>query len=152
MSLSVTQEDLERALRAAVDDLNRPQAENLCTALETRFERCSAAPLTFTCSYPARSWGSNRIGRLHGGAVSAMVDQAMGLLCFGGVGRVPPTVELQVSFLRPAALGGRLFICSTANSTGRSFWHLTCTAWMEDAPDKPVATASGVYFAGEYRK
>ena len=151
MSISVPQAALERTLREAIDDLNRPQEENLCTGLETRYESCDAPRMTMTCSYPCRRWGANRIGRLHGGAVAAMLDQAMGLLCFGFTQRVPPTVEMSVSYLRPAELGGRLVVRSTADSAGRTLWHIRCTAWMEGAPDKPVATASAVYFAGEYR-
>lgn len=151
MSISVTQSALEHTLREAIDDLNRPQEENLCTGLETRYENCDAQSRTMTCSYPSRPWGANRIGRLHGGTVAAMLDQAMGLLCFGFTQRVPPTAEMNISYLRPAEIGRRLMVRSTADSAGRTLWHIRCTAFMEGAPDKPVATASAVYFAGEYR-
>jgi len=152
LSLKITGAELERALRAAIDELDRPQAENLCTTLQMRFERCGTEPLRCVCSFPCAPWASNRIDRLHGGALAGMLDQGMGILCAAALGRVPPTVEMNIHYLRPAPIGPRLFVSAQADSTGRSFWHIHCTAFAEDEPDKPVATASGVYFSGEYRK
>lgn len=151
MSIPITQTELEQSLRSALDYLNAAGNGSFNSALNMRMESCNAQEMTMTCSYPCARWGANTIGRLHGGVVSAMLDQAMGLLCFTVSGRVPPTVEMQVSFLRPAELDQRLFVKSRALSTGRTFWHLTCEAWMENVPDKPVASASGIYFSAEYK-
>lgn len=151
MSVAVTQAQLEQSLRASIENLNLPQTENFCTSLATRYEDCDAEAMTMTCSFPCEGWGANRIGRVHGGVVAAMLDQAMGLLCFAVTGRVPPTVEMQISYLRPAELQGQLYVKSRAVSTGKTFWHVNCEAWMEDSPERLVATASGVYFAAEYK-
>lgn len=151
MSISISQTELSQALHVSIADLNLPQKENFCSTLSTRFEDCNAQEMTMTCSFPCEDWGANRIGRIHGGVVSAMLDQAMGLLCFAVTHRVLPTVELQISYLRPTELNARLYVKSRAVSTGKTFWHINCEAWMEGTPEKTVATASGVYFAGDYK-
>lgn len=152
MSFSISQSELEQKLREAIDSLNTAKTENFSTTLATRLESCDAGTLTMTCSYPTARWGANLIDRLHGGAVAGMLDQSMGLLCFAVCGRVPPTVELQISYLRPVMLDDRLFVKSRVLSAGRTFWHVICEAWMESFPEKPVASGTGIYFSAEYTK
>lgn len=86
-------------------------------------------------------------GVSHGGAVSSLLDSALGATALQHAlrkGMVTSTVELKVNFLRPAPLGTRLVTSSTIQSAGRSLLVVSGYAADEDT-DNRVAFAVGTF-------
>jgi uncharacterized protein (TIGR00369 family) len=91
--------------------------------------------------YEAREDFLNRRGVIQGGFLAAMLDSAMGIAAATTVGDgvQPVTVEIKVSFLRPAA-AGRLVAEARVVQTGRSLAFTEATLSTEQG--EPVATAT----------
>ena len=83
----------------------------------------------------------NPLGSIQGGIIAAMLDDAMGPVAtaFLGGHHMAPTVELKVSFMRPA-MAGSLFVQARVVHSGRSIVFLD--GFMTDKDGKLIATAS----------
>lgn len=117
--------------------------------LQPRFERCDFAKKTLLVSFPADPAKRNPMGVMHGGAVASAMDTAMGMLTFYMNGEtITPTINMNVSYERPVPTGDgkRLFAESTCYSCGKTMAYASVRAWMEGAPEKIVASASGTYY------
>ena len=99
-----------------------------------------------TLAYPGQAWEQNGTGVLHGGITAAMMDVAMGTLTYGLAGCITPTINLNISYPRPAAGSGRFLLRAELSKAGRTMFYTTGTLYEADAPDKPVVTAQGVFF------
>ena len=99
--------------------------------------------------YPVAEWMRNLRGSVHGGAVCAMFDNAMGALawCVAG-GRPCPTITLQTSFVRPLTVGTIVHVRASLTSGGRTLSYTEAKLWMEGEEDRVLATATGVYHTG----
>jgi uncharacterized protein (TIGR00369 family) len=86
----------------------------------------------------------NSRGQLHGGIISTLADNGMGLACALALGGKVPivTVNLSVDFLGVAALGAWLEIIGTPVKLGRT---LCFGAADITADNKPVARATAVF-------
>ena len=114
--------------------------------MEPRLLRCEPEIPAVTLAYPGRAWEENGNGVLHGGITAAMMDVAMGTLTYGLTGAVTPTMNLNISYPRPAKGGGSFFIRAEAAKAGRTALYVSAVMYEESAPDQPVATAQGVFF------
>jgi uncharacterized protein (TIGR00369 family) len=61
-------------------------------------------------TFAAKEDFANPMRHLQGGYVCVMLDEVMSIACMvaSGMTHVAPTLEMKTSFLRPAAIGGRL--------------------------------------------
>lgn len=92
------------------------------------------------------AWMGNTNGTMHGGLVATLLDTAMGLHAFAATGAEhTPTVDLQVSYLRPTPLGVPIVAESQVVRQGRSLLFLRAVLRAE-GDDRPCATAAGTYF------
>ena len=72
---------------------------------------------TVTLKYETREWEMNRVGILHGGATTAMLDHATGCAIYAFVGHWCPSVDMDVRFISQAVMGdvltcvGRVIHC-----------------------------------------
>ena len=91
--------------------------------------------------YAARKSFCNPMGHIQGGLLAAMLDDAMGPALFTLLeeGQSAPTLEIKVSFLRPAR-PGTLFGEGRVVQRGRSVAFLEGTLADEDGT--PVASAT----------
>ena len=81
---------------------------------------------------------------VHGGVISALLDATLGVGALSAVceeGKVVSTVEMNVSFLRPALLGDRLIATSEIIKKGKRI--LFMEASIRNQKDELVAKASG---------
>lgn len=107
---------------------------------------CDEQTHTLTLSFPTEEWMSNPMGIIHGGILSTAADISMGTLCFYLAGEsLCPTGSLNINFMRPGIIGSRLICRAHSDFFGKTVLHTTCTAWMEETPDKYVFTATGVF-------
>ena len=119
--------------------------------MEPRLEACDLEAQSLTLVFPARRWERNGSGAIHGGIISSMFDTAMGTLTYALTGGLTPTIQLNVSFPRPAPDDGVLYVRPRVVKMGRTVITVTGECWDGRAPGDIVATASGTFrsFAGE---
>ncbi len=96
--------------------------------------------------YEVAEWMRNLRGSVHGGAVSAMFDNAMGALAWCVAGGKPcPTVTLQTSFVRPLTVGTTVHARATLTSGGRTLTYTEAALWAEGDEGRTLATATAVF-------
>ncbi len=115
--------------------------------MKPQFVSCDYETMTLRLSFQVEEYMRNPVGVMHGGAVAGAMDIAMGSMTFFMNGEyLTPTINMNVSYERPVFTGKRLIVESQGISCGKTMAYATSRAWMEDAPDKIVASASGTYF------
>ena len=105
---------------------------------------------------PGESWsclpyrpvfvGDTETGVLHGGVVTAMLDESCGLavqLALDGT-RAIATLDLRIDYQKPATPGLAIRAHSLCYRVTRSIAFVRSTAY-QDSEDDPVATATGCY-------
>ena len=82
-----------------------------------------------------------------GPTLFALADLVLWHLTFAAVDRIEPmalTSDLSIRFLRPAR-GERAYARADLEKAGRRMVIGTVRIWMDDAPERLVATAQGTY-------
>jgi uncharacterized protein (TIGR00369 family) len=76
-----------------------------------RLESIDPEAGTIVVGYEAKPEFANPMGNVQGGILAAMLDDTMGpaLVATLPPGKFAPTLEMKISFLQPAKIGGRLF-------------------------------------------
>lgn len=105
----------------------------------------AAGAYTFRCE--TARWMANAAGTLHGGMSAGVVDQAMGYVvyCIQPGPGFSPTVQMQLSYLRPLFPGKPITVRVYVVSRGKTLMHLRAEACQEDAPNRLCVTATGIY-------
>lgn len=141
-----TQSEMDAAILEFIDILNQSRPGTVNAMMRTGFESSDFEKRTLTVTYDTPPWMSNPVGGMHGGIISAAVDTAMGTLIYALCGgKFPPTVSLQINYVRPIPLGKRIVIRARADSVGRTTAAMSAVLWMEDCPEKLMVTATGIY-------
>lgn len=83
-------------------------------------------------------------GHLHGGVITALLDEAIGWACSVATHRLYYTVELTVRFKRPVPAGRTVVVRGMAGELGGRL--ARGSGWIEDRNGTRLATADGVYF------
>ncbi len=119
--------------------LRKPSPASACLGLE--FIACDPQAGTVTVAYNAGENLCNLWGGIHGGMVSAMMDDVLSLALGLTIdwGQITPTLELKTSFLQ-AARPGRLTAQARVIRRGRSISFAEAT--LSDAEGAVLATAS----------
>ena len=148
-----SQEGMERACReyCRVLALQTGDKVTLAGEMQARYEGCRFSERSLLLSFPVRPKLRNTMDVIHGGAMAGAMDITMGVLArYLCGGHMTPTIQMEVSFPRPAPVKGegtgRLFVESVCHSCGRTMAYVTARAWLEDAPEKSVASATGIYY------
>ena len=113
-----------------------------------------AAPGEAWASLPYRPVfvGDTGTGVLHGGVVTAMLDESCGMavqLALDGT-RAIATLDLRIDYPKPATPGLDIRAHSVCNRVTRSIAFVRATAY-QDSEDDPVATATGCFMLGANR-
>jgi len=113
-----------------------------------------AAPGEAWSSLPYRPVfvGDNRTGVLHGGVVTAMLDESCGMavqLALNGSGAIA-TLDLRIDYQKPATPGLDIKAHAVCYRVTRSIAFVRATAY-QDAEDNPVATATACFMIGANR-
>ena len=134
----------ERALELA-DRVSMEGDTTILSMMRPRVVACDPSEPGITLAFPAMPWEQNAGGVIHGGITAAMMDSVMGVLAYAISGGMCPTMNLNISYPRPAPADGTLRIKAKAVMVGRSSLFMSAEMWDLRAPEKPVATASGVF-------
>src|SRR5437868_12126805 len=113
-----------------------------------------AAPGEAWSSLPYRPVfvGDTETGVLHGGVVTAMLDESCGMaaqLALDGT-RAIATLDLRIDYLKPATPGLDIRAHAVCYRTTRSIAFVRATAY-QDSEDDPVATATACFMVGANR-
>ena len=141
------QEEMEQITREYVGIHNRCHPGTMSSMTHPQFVECSFEEQTLTLAFAGEEWMRNPVGVMHGGITAAVIDITMGMLTYVLAGQVmPPTISLQISYLRPVPLGGRIIVRARADSVGRTKAALVAELWSEEQPKKRLATGTGIYY------
>lgn len=112
-------------------------------ALHTRIRRTDTKAEIVELTYEPGEMFLQGAGVLQGGAVSTMLDFAMAfcVLLMLPEGYSCSTTNLNVNLLR-AALPGRYVAVGQPERRGRQLAHTRATLFMENAPERLIATAT----------
>src|SRR3954464_15540945 len=113
-----------------------------------------AAPGESWSSLPYRPVfiGDIRTGVLHGGVVTAMLDESCGMavqLALDGNGAIA-TLDLRIDYQKPATPGLDIRAHAVCTRVTRSIAFVRATAYQE-SEDDPVATATACFMVGANR-
>ena len=101
--------------------------------------------MTSVLGFPCMEWEQNPNGVIHGGIMATMIDTAIGLTTIAVTETLTPTINLQISYLRPCPADGTVAIRSHITMLGGSVIHTRAEAYDTREPEKLVATAEGAY-------
>lgn len=104
-------EDMEQRLLTRLEQLHTLGGGTIGDMLQLRLTGCDVAKGEFRMVCATGKWMRNIAGTLHGGMCATVVDQAMGCVAYcakPGEG-IAPTIDLQVSYLRPL-IPGRMWL------------------------------------------
>lgn len=141
-------EDMEQRLLVRLEQLHTLGTGTIGDLLRLRLTGCDLDRGEFRMVCATENWMRNIAGTLHGGMCATVVDQAMGCVayCAKPGDCIAPTVDLQVSYLRPLIPGEDVAIVVRVISVGQHLIHLAAEAAVASAPDKPCLTSSATYF------
>lgn len=86
---------------------------------------------TFNCRFEVKEWELNRVGVLHGGIISTMLDHVAGLAIFAFIGHWCPTVDMDTRFISQAVLGDVLICTGRVIHCGERFVTADCVMTNE---------------------
>ena len=86
---------------------------------------------TMTVRFEVKEWELNRVGVLHGGVISTMLDHAAGTAIFSFLGHWCPSVDMDVRFLSQAVLGDVLICVGRVIHCGERFITADCVMTNE---------------------
>lgn len=141
------QEEMLSVAQWAVPAICAKKPDTMNALMHPEFVDCDFEEATLTLAYKAEAWMSNPVGMMHGGNTAAAADITMGILTYILAGQVmPPTITMQVTYLRPIPIGSTLVVKARADSVGKTKAALVADMWLEGQPNKRCATATGVYY------
>ena len=83
-------------------------------------------------------------GQVHGGVISALLDETVGWACTHKVQRLCLTRELKVRFKKPVPSGARITVWGVVDEVANPL--VSGHGWIEDAGGTVLATAEGTFF------
>lgn len=141
---SLSFDDLARAIEARRSDYGRISG--------LRLDRTAPGEAWSSLPYRPVFIGDTATGVLHGGVVTAMLDESCGMavqLALDGT-RAIATLDLRIDYQRPATPGLEIKAHSVCYRVTRLIAFVRSTAYQE-SEDDPVATATGCFMVGANR-
>jgi uncharacterized protein (TIGR00369 family) len=119
--------------------------------MDFSLEDCSYEDQSLTLSFPVEWWMLNSKDTMHGGLICTAFDIGMGMLSLSLVrSGHTPTMQIDVSFVRPVHVDDRLLVHAKATRVGRTVSYLTGEA-RSQTTGKVCATATAIFFTAGSR-
>ena len=141
---SGTQQALEEMLHL----LHEKAPDTIGDRLHLRAGDCDPQAGEYTMYAQAEPWMCNPYGTVHGGIISAMMDQAMGTLatCLTEGRAITPTVQLNLTFHHPLLPAQRTVLRLHVDAVTHTMLHLRTEAYNEQEPQKLCASAAAIFY------
>ena len=142
-----SQKEIENKLRDIAEGIDRANSDGMNALLAP--EPCGAEVerMSAKIRFKAQDWEKNQRGEMHGGAISAMFDTAMGMtvLTYSDYKEIS-TADLNVSFIRPFKGASYIFDTEIIN-LGTALVRIRAVAYDEETKKcLASATANFVHF------
>ena len=111
----------------------------------TRLVSCDEESRTIELAFHTAPWMSNPAGVVHGGVVAILMDNGMGVACHALYKGHNPTITMNINYLRPVPLNSTVVVRARVTSFGRTVSYTCGELYLDGAPDRILATATGVY-------
>ena len=131
--------------KALMNSIDTTHPATIVPMMKMQLVESAPEDLSLTFAFPAMAWEQNPTGAIHGGIVGTMFDTAMGLTIYAAVGCMTPTINLNISYLRPAPGNGTIMLRATVTRRATRVVYASAEMWEAGTPDKIVATAQGVF-------
>ncbi len=115
--------------------------------LGVSLEKIEGNELTLRLPFREELVGNPETGVIHGGAVTVLLDQTMGVsaVCADDLQpSVTPTLDLRIDHLGVAPAGRDIFATAHVYHSTRRILFVQGTAWY-DSPDNPIARGTGTW-------
>lgn len=136
---------LKERLENIIHDLNEKRSHMISGMLKPTLLDCDGSKMCATLGFPGQEWEKNPNDVIHGGIMATMIDTAIGLTTIAVTETLTPTINLQISYLRPCPADGMVAVRSYITMLGGSVIHTRAEAYDTREPEKIVATAEGAY-------
>lgn len=113
--------------------------------LGVRLEKIEGDELTLRMPYQKELVGDPQAGTLHGGALTVLLDQTMGVsaICSDGMRpAITPTLDLRIDHLGVAPAGMDILATARVYRITRKILFVEGVAYCE-SPEKPIARGTG---------
>ena len=110
-------------------------------------EKVEGEELTLRLPYAENLVGDPETGVLHGGVITVLLDQTLGvsaLACDALQPSIAPTLDLRIDHLGVAPAGRDIFATASVYRTTRRVLFIRGIAYW-DTPDNPIARATGTW-------
>ena len=136
-----TGKQAEMRMREVSEEIRSNRGENMNSLLAPEPVALDGEKLTAEIRFVKEKWETNERGEIHGGAISAMFDTAMGMtvLAFCESEHIS-TADLSVSFIRPF-LGESYIFSTEIVNPGRMLVRVRAVA-RDEKSGKTLASAS----------
>lgn len=101
------------------------------------------------CFYAStEDWMRNAFGSLHGGMITTVLDQGMGMLatCLMNGTAITPTVQMNVIYHRPLSPGDKLLLRIHVETMTRTLIHMRAEAMNALQNERLCVTATGMFY------
>ncbi|MCQ2550752.1 MAG: PaaI family thioesterase [Clostridia bacterium] len=141
----MTKEEMYTFMEGQVEDANVRQKDVINGMLKGRLVDCDPETNRLVMEFPILPWEGNRVGVMHGGAITAVFDLAMGNMArYVAQANWAPTVGIEVKFVRPGQVGDTLVVTVDAKAAGKRITQLYAEA-VSSKTGKLISTATSVY-------
>ena len=142
------QQEMEEAVDELFREYCRKDDGRMNTMCNPQLVRCDFEKKSLTLKYDVKDWMMNPLEVMHGGVVATVFDLTMGMLARLLYGRIMPTTQMAVTYLRPVPDGSTFLVEAVCVMQGKTICVINAESWIEAKPDKLTATSTGTYFAG----
>lgn len=139
--------DPQQILTQMIAQLHRQAPDSIGSLLQFRVEACDEPKGNYCLCAQTSEWMRNAFGSLHGGMFATIMDQAMGFVAMylmGGTA-VTPSIQLNVTYYRPAKAGGELSVKVHVDAVTKSIMYLRAEITERTNPERLLASATGIY-------
>lgn len=141
----MTKEEMYKFMEGQVEDANVRQKDVVNGMLKGKLIDCDPEKDELVMEFPVLPWEGNRVGVMHGGAISAVFDLAMGNMArYQAQANWAPTIGMEVKFVRPIQVGDSLIVRVRATATGKRITQMYAEITSKET-GKLSATATSVY-------
>ncbi len=150
LKIDQTRPELERGFAQRQKRMRESFPDSINELLLSELVDCDPERGVYTIAFQTTPWMRNPNGVVHGGMLSSMLDNAMGVFIHVLLpDRLLSTVSLEVSYIRPVAVGRTLHVEVSLDRIGGTLAHATSRLYEAGRPDEVLVTAAGVYHMGK---